>query len=307
MTGDAAGDERSTSWLRALVVLEILGEPTGAGGMGVVELARRLGRDKSQVSRMLRALAVAGYVEREPRSARYRLGPRLFALAAHAVDERLRDEADALVERESARIGERVEVAVRSGGFALTLATAAPDVELRAQGWVGRTVPLASSAGGRALLFDHPDDAVTRLVVLRGLEGAGPSAPRSLDELLTRLRDDRARGWALAREESGSDLVALGVPVRDASRRIVAAVSVSGPGTRLQPALTAVSVAVLRAADELSTALGHDVVPPPRRPRRRPLATASDAAGSTGADVPAPRRARPNDPHPEQPGDPSHE
>src|ERR1700712_4325489 len=138
VTGSAAGDERSTSWLRALAVLEILGEPTGAGGMGVVELARRLGRDKSQVARMLRALAVAGYVEREPRSARYRLGTRLFALAAHAVDERLRDEADVLVERESARIGERVEVAIRSGGFALTLATAAPHVELRAQGWGGR-------------------------------------------------------------------------------------------------------------------------------------------------------------------------
>src|SRR5437763_5026585 len=46
VTGSATGDERSTSWLRALAVLEILGEPAGAGGMGVVELARRLGRDK---------------------------------------------------------------------------------------------------------------------------------------------------------------------------------------------------------------------------------------------------------------------
>jgi DNA-binding IclR family transcriptional regulator len=301
VTGSAAGDERSTSWLRALAVLEILGEPTGAGGMGVVELARRLGRDKSQVSRMLRALAVAGYVEREPRSARYRLGTRLFALAAHAVDERLRDEADALVERESARIGERVDVAIRSGGFALTLATTAPDVELRAQGWVGRTVPLWSSAAGRALLFDHPDDAVTRLLPPEGPEGAGPAAPRSPAEVLARLGDDRRRTWALAQEEAGRDLVALGAPVRDATRRIVAAVAVSGPGSRLAPALPTVSVAVLRAADELSTALGHGVVPGVRRPRRRPLVTTS---GGAGADVPSPRRPHPDDdPHPEQPGE----
>jgi DNA-binding IclR family transcriptional regulator len=269
--------------------------------MGVVELARRLGRDKSQVSRMLRALAVAGYVEREPRSARYRLGTRLFALAAHAVDERLRDEADALVERESARIGERVDVAIRSGGFALTLATTAPDVELRAQGWVGRTVPLWSSAAGRALLFDHPDDAVTRLLPPEGLEGAGPAAPRSPAEVLARLGDDRRRTWALAQEEAGRDLVALGAPVRDATRRIVAAVAVSGPGSRLAPALPTVSVAVLRAADELSTALGHGVVPGVRRPRRRPLVTTS---GGAGADVPSPRRPHSDDdPHPEQPGE----
>ncbi|NMO92437.1 IclR family transcriptional regulator [Actinomycetospora sp. TBRC 11914] len=298
MTGAGEGDERSASWLRALTALEILGDASGAGGMGVVELARRLGRDKSQVSRMLRALATAGYVEREPRSARYRLGARLFALAAPAVDERLRTEADALVERESSRLSERVEVTVRSGAVGVTLATAALDVELRSLGWVGRTVPLGSSAAGRALLFDHADDAVTRLLTLAGPD-AGPAVPRSLDDLLGRLREDRRRGWALDREESGQDVVALGAPVRDASSRIVAAVSVSGPGTRLSPALTTVSAAVQRAAAELSTALGHGVVPVPRRPRRRPP--------TTGAHVPAPRRAHPDDPHPEQPGEASHE
>jgi DNA-binding IclR family transcriptional regulator len=299
VAGAGEGEERSASWLRALTVLEILGEPSGAGGMGVVELARRLGRDKSQVSRLLRALATAGYVEREPRSARYRLGARLFALAAPAIENRLRGEADALVERESMQLGERVEVTVRSGAVGVTLATAALDVELRSLGWVGRTVPLGASAAGRALLFDHTDDAVTRLLTLGGLDGAGPAAPRSLDDLLGRLRDDRRRGWSLAREESGSDVVALGAPVRDAARRIVAAVSVSGPGTRLSPALPTVSAAVLRAAGELSTALGYDVVPAPRRPRRRPPVTA------TGTQVPAPRRAHPDDPHPEQPGEAS--
>jgi DNA-binding IclR family transcriptional regulator len=300
VVGAAEGDERSTSWLRALTLLELLGGPSGAGGMGVVELARRLGRDKSQVSRMLRVLAAEGYVEREPRSARYRLGVRLFALAAHAVDERLRGEAETLVERESVHLGERVEVGVRSGGLVVTLASAAPDVELRAQGWVGRTQPLASSAAGRALLFDHADDAVARLLVLGGLEGAGPSAPRSLDDLLVRLRQDRRRGWVLAREEAGSDLLALGGPVRDATRRIVAAVSVSGPDTRLRPALTAVSAGVLRAARDLSIALGYGAAPP-RRPGARSLVTAGRA------DVPEPRGPEPDDPHPEQPGDGTHE
>lgn len=300
MTGAMEGDERSIPSLRTLDLLEILGAPAGAGGLGVVELARTLGRDKSQVSRMLRALAAAGYVEREPRSARYRLGARLFALAAHAVDERLRGEADALVERESVGLGERVEVVVRAGGFVVTLASAAPDVELRAQGWVGRTVPLASSAAGRALLFDHTDDAVARLLVLGGLEGGGPAAPRSLDDLLVRLREDRRRGWVLAREEAGSDHLALGGPVRDATRRIVAAVAVSGPGTRLQSALPTVSAGVLRAAGDLSTALGHDAVPVPRRPgtgpSRRPAGPTSGSPADAHQTNPTPS-SRETQPH----------
>jgi DNA-binding IclR family transcriptional regulator len=295
VTGAAAGDERSASSLRALTLLEVLGAPAGAGGMGVVELARRLGRDKSQVSRMLRALATAGYVEREPGSARYRLGARLFALAAHAVDERLRGESDALVERESVQLGERVDVGVRSGGFVVTLASAAPDVELRAQGWVGRTVPLASAAAGRALLFDHSDDAVARLLVLGGLEGAGPAAPRSLDDLLVRLREDRRRGWVLAREEAGTDLMAVGGPVRDATRRIVAAVAVSGPGTRMQPGLATVSTGVLRAVGDLSAALGHGATASGQRTGARPL------VGAGRAEVTGPRGPRPVEPQPDDP------
>ena len=62
---------------------------------GVVEIARTLGRDKSQVSRLLRLLADAGFVEREAGALRYRIGTRLFSLGVRSVSRRLRDEADA--------------------------------------------------------------------------------------------------------------------------------------------------------------------------------------------------------------------
>jgi DNA-binding IclR family transcriptional regulator len=273
---------------RALAILELLGDPesVGLGGpsgtveaptsFGVVEIARTLGRDKSQVSRLLRLLADAGFVEREAGTLRYRIGTRLFSLGVRAVSRRLRDEADALVEREAALLGERVEVCVRSGGSAMTVSTAAPDSELRAIGWVGRTVPLSCTAGGRAMLFDLDTAAVARLIVPEGLGQAGPAAPRSLDELVVRIAEDRARGLSIARHEMDRGLLAVGAPVRDAAGSVVAAVTVGGPESRIDPVLTEVSAGVLRAAADLSAALGAPGTPvspsgagPPSRPPRQ--------------------------------------
>lgn len=242
---------------RALAILELLGDPDGRSSLGVVEIARRLGRDKSQVSRVLKLLADAGFVDREAGTLRYRIGTRLFAIGASAVDQRLRAEADAVVEREAARLGERVEVCVRSGGSAMTISTATPDSELRSVGWIGRTTPLACTAAGRALLFDADDADIARLLVPIGLAMPGPEAPRSLDDVLVRLRADRERGYALSRHEMDRGLVAVGSPVRDAGGRVVAAVAASGPESRLDAALSEASAVVVRAGATLSHALGH--------------------------------------------------
>lgn len=275
---------------RALAILEVLGSVDDGAALGVVEIARQLGRDKSQVSRALKLLADAGFVDREVGSLRYRVGTRLFAIGARAVGQRLRDEADALVEREAARLGERVDVCVRSGGTCMTVSTAAPETELRAVGWVGRTVPLVCTAAGRALLFDLDASAIARLVVADGLPAAGPAAPRSLDELLARTAEDRAHGWSCTRHEMDRGLLSVGAPVRDARGAVVAAVAVSGPDSRLDPVLDEVRSAVLRAATDLSRNLGGargngahappgDPPAPPRRsPRRSTLAPTREGA-----------------------------
>ena len=69
---------------RDVALLEALAsdEAGRTDGLGVAAVARLTGREKSQVSRALRALADAGLVERDEDTLVYRLGWRLFSLAA---------------------------------------------------------------------------------------------------------------------------------------------------------------------------------------------------------------------------------
>ena len=175
-----AGDGGS-SLRRGLLALELLAQFEGEddAGLGVVEAARRLGVDKSQASRTLRALADHGLAERDAGSRGYRLGPRVFAYAALVSERRLLRTAPPVLERLVAALGERAHLSVLDGAAVLTLLSHSPPHAVQAAGWAGRSVPSYCSAAGRALLFDHEPEALGALLGDIELAPRGPNTVAS--------------------------------------------------------------------------------------------------------------------------------
>ena len=246
-----------SSLRRGLLALDVLADTDGRddAGLGVVDVARRLGVDKSQASRTLRALADHGLVERDPATRAYRLGPRVFAYAAHVSERRLLRAAPAVLERLVKAIGERAHLSVLEGVEVLTLASHSPPLAVQAAGWAGRTVPAYCSAAGRALLIDHDPAALAAL--LEGVELAprGPHTARSRAEVSARVHEAAERGYAVTDGELEAGLAAVAAPVRRFDGRIVAAVNVSGPSFRFAARLDEAGAEVRRAAEELSAAI----------------------------------------------------
>lgn len=223
--------------------------------IGVSQMARIIGRDRSQVSRMLKSLAGYGLLEQDGETRGYRLGWRLHVLAAQAGDERLqRFGHHALI----ALVNETKESALLSvlqGNRSLTILCEQPRQSLVAGGWVGRVSPLAPTASGRTLLLDKSLGEIEALVSEEFAAGpGGVNAPRSLDELVTRLDVERERGYALAVEEYEAGLVSVGAAVR-VNGRVVASLNVSGPTARLRGRTDHVGPMVQRGANRLSAAL----------------------------------------------------
>lgn len=251
-------DAGSTSLHRAIAILTALGSPeaTAGEGVGVVQIARMVNREKSQVSRTLKTLAEAGLVVRDPDSLRYRLGWRLFTLAAAAADQNLLAIAPQVLRRIVARIGERAHLSVLEGKEVLTLLSESPARAIQTTGWVGRATPLHCTSSGRALLFDHADTEIAAMFDGIVFTADGANAPRDVGELLTRLHADRSRGYVLAVDEFEPGLVGAAAPVRDFRGRTIAALNISAPKFRLGRGLPAAGREVKAAADHLSQALG---------------------------------------------------
>src|SRR4051794_11653677 len=243
---------------RMIDILTALGEPESArtGGLGVVRISELVGREKSQVSRALRTLAQAGLVERDAATREYRLGWRLFALAARVADQRLMDLGPPVLHRLVAALRETAHLSVLDGGDVVTVLSEASPRAVRAIEWTGRAVPAHCTSAGRALLLDHDAAALRALLGSDELAAPGPRAPRAVGELARRIEAARPRGLAVVEDEFEPGLVGVGAPVRDFRGRIVAALNVSAPKFRLGRRLGAAGREVKAAADELSARLG---------------------------------------------------
>lgn len=250
-------NEASSSLHRTLRILTALGSDEAAerGGLGVVEIARCVSREKTQVSRTLKALKEAGLVERDPDTLVYRLGWRVFTMAANAGHPRLLAAAPPLLRRLVAVLKERAHLTVLTPDGALTVLSESPMRGVQASGWVGRVTPLHTTSSGRALLVDHTDDEVRDLFAGSPFQVTEPAAPRDVEELLERVRATREAGYALAVEEFEAGLVGAAAPVRDFRGRAVAALNVSGPKYRMGRELSAAARVVSSAARQLSRAM----------------------------------------------------
>jgi len=203
-----------------------------------MRISELLDREKSQVSRTLKALAGRGFVDRDPETLEYRLGWRVYTMAARTGRSRLLALAPPVLRKLVDELGETAHLSVLDGDEVLTLLSERSPRLVQASDWSGRRTPADRTSSGRALLFGHD--------------------PASLpEELGRRVRAARRRGYATVDEEFEPGLVGAAAPVRDFSGRIVAALNVSGPKFRLGDRLDAAGREVELAAEEMSRALGH--------------------------------------------------
>lgn len=222
----------------------------------MVQLAELIGQEKSQVSRSLKTLAGSGLVERDPDTRGYRLGWRLFSLAAQAGDHRLLEAAPPVLAALVGELGETVHLSVLRGLDVLTVLSDSPPRAIQAEGWVGHAVPAYCSSAGRALLVDLDPAELRALFATTEFRRLAPFTARDVDELARRVDQARALGYAIVDEELEPGLVGAAAPVRDFKGRVAAALNVSAPKFRYAQELDAAGRTIKAAADRLSLALG---------------------------------------------------
>jgi DNA-binding IclR family transcriptional regulator len=178
----------------------------------------------------------------------YVLGPRLLGLAASAMNDLpLRDLARPVLERLARSTGESAQLFVRDRDKRVCIDTAESDSELRTIVEVGSALPLTKGSAGKVFLAWTGDHDRARLI------GTADDAARLEQQVATARR----RGWAESVAERAPGVASVSAPVFGPDGSLLAAVSVSGPMSRLgQLRAKRYAPAVLEAAKEIERALG---------------------------------------------------
>lgn len=223
----------------------------------VSELADRLGLHKSTVHRFLVNLENAGLVERTPRTG-YRLGLHLFELGNLVLRRMdLWDEALPFLETLVTDTGETGHLAVLDGGEAIYVERVEARRALRVPSAVGRGYPAHATNLGKVLLAHIDPAEVDALIEERGLPAFTSNTITDASQLRAELAAIRDRGYAVDNEEYDEGLRCIGAPVWDHNGRVVAAVGIGGPVTRITPVrIEELAEMVIAAARGLSRRLG---------------------------------------------------
>lgn len=217
-------------------------------------LALETGLHTSTAFRILAALDSHGLVARDD-AGRYRLGPHLVRLGS-AAQERLdiAREARPILQALRDELQETVNLTMREGDEVVYVERAVAGRAMRVEHVIGSRAPLHVTAVGKLFLGEAGTGECGRYARRSKLKAYTARTLRKADDLTQAAQAAIRDGYALDNEEAEEGVGCIGVPVRDSSGRMVAALSVSAPIERRRMEWVAV---LKRAAAELSQRLGY--------------------------------------------------
>ena len=227
--------------------------------MGVTELSKRLKLHKNNVFRLLATLESRGYIEQNRATENYRLGLKSLELGQTFIKQMgLLRQAKPILERLVKECRETSYVAIFKEGYIVYLDVVETDLTVRVVSRVGSRLPSYCTAAGKIHLAFMSDEEIDGLLPSREMKAYTPTTITDRDELKKELRQIAEQGFAIDNEELDPGVRCVAGPIRDYTRRIVGAISISGPSMRLSDDRIEKELIplVAQAAEDLSARLG---------------------------------------------------
>jgi IclR family acetate operon transcriptional repressor len=220
-------------------------------GLGVNELARRIGVNASTASRLLATLESAGVVERDPPGP-YRLGLKLVTLADRVLSRLdLQGLARPVLVDLMERTGETATLSLPGEREAITVDTVPSRSSVVSTARLGRpSLPHATAVGKVMLAFGGGP-----LPRERDLVALTDRTITRRDALVDEIAAVRERGYGIVFGEREVDVNAIAAPVFDRAGSLAAILGLQGPANRLEDP-TQLLATLREGASALTRALG---------------------------------------------------
>lgn len=242
---------------RGLSVLELLAARRVP--LRAIDLAAALAIPKGSLNRILRNLVDRGWLDRDERTMAFSLTHRLLAIGAATVCEKhLGEESLDIMRALRDLTGETVQlnVLVAEQGVSLEVVPSRHPVRLMVD--PGSHHNLHGTAPGKVLLAFLPEGERERLLPRLKLTADTERTLTTVEALREDLRRTRERGYGIDREEVMEGVRCVAAPIHDRSGACVAALTVTGPSTRVRmDMIETLAQATIAHAGRIAERLGH--------------------------------------------------
>ena len=214
---------------RGLDLIELLA--TAEHGMTISELVAATGLPKSTVHRILATFTNRHYVEKNEETSVYSLGYKFVELASLYLNKIvLKTEAEPIMHTLAQILHATTYLGVLENNEVMYLQKTEQRNSLRLYTSIGKREPLYCTALGKVLLASLPLKEFEHVARQLSYEPYTPNSITNYEDLAREVALVRKRGYATDRGEHTVDSSCLAVPIYDYTRKVMAAMSVSGHG-----------------------------------------------------------------------------
>jgi len=246
---------------RALLILETLAE--AAAPITITEIAQKTNLTLGTTHRLLYTMMQKGFVEQNNENSKYRLGIKAFQIgnaAAYAKD--LRSVARPVMEDLQQKYNETVNLATLDGTEVVYVdqVESTSIVLVRMFARTGNRGPAYCTGSGKVLLSSLPQDKLEDIVYSTELKKYSNETITEPELLLKELNRVKQEGYALDLGERDEGVRCVAAPIRNFEGQVVAALSMSGPSTRITTQFIRNELvdAIKDAAKTISLQLGYN-------------------------------------------------
>lgn len=247
-------NQSSEKLLNLVEAMSLLDEP-----VRLQDLSASLDMNASTVLRFLNPLVRMGYVEQNPDDNRYFLTFKICRIANNVASRMsIRNIAYPIMRNVSHIFKESANLSVESDMSVLyvEVVNAASNTLMTMQR-IGHAAPMHCTGVGKLFMLEYDEQKIDRLIAVKGLERFTAKTFTDRASLLQEIGRIRRRGYAFDDEECEIGARCVAAPIRNYSGKIVAALSVSGPATRMTDAHMHANLPfLLDAARQISYRLG---------------------------------------------------
>ena len=229
-------------------------------GIRISDLSEILDMPNSSVHRMLAVLHKHGYVNKDAETKKYKLGLQFLEVSKNILESLdLRTVANPYLIRLMNDTNETVHLSILERNMIFFIDRVECHQTIRSQPKIGmRVAPHLSSSGKVFLAYLQPNKQKR---ILSEIEFSAwlPNSIKDIGVLQKELEAIKAQHFAIDDEEGELGQRCVAAPVFDHTGSITAAVSISGPTTRLtnENLVNHYSAFVIATANEISIALGY--------------------------------------------------
>ncbi|MDE2013524.1 MAG: IclR family transcriptional regulator [Alphaproteobacteria bacterium] len=229
--------------------------------LGVTEIAAALKLHKGTAWGLVTTLEQQGFLQQDPDSRKYGVGPRLFELGMVYIGNlEINAKGARAAQHLAARTGRTVRIGIFDNNAVLITFLAVPRSEDYLSHQIGPRVPAYCSAIGKAMLSTFEPQQLQDY--LQSVELAAHTRKTITDQkqLIDELAAARERGYATTREEMSPGQSALAAPIFGRNRELAGAISLSEAlGVALGEQTEKLGYELMRAAADISREMGYSV------------------------------------------------